>query len=580
MPNRPTGGGLSTRWAADVDPDAPLPEYPRPEMQRHAGAVPEAPSWSSLNGRWSYAVTSRSASRPTRWDGEIVVPFAIESALSRVQRPLLPADRLWYRRTFMVPATWDAGRVLLHFGAVDWHCCVWCNGKAVGVHTGGFDPFVFDITEAIGAGDNELLVAVWDPTNKGHQPRGKQTLARRRVFYSAVSGIWQPVWIESVPRTHIAGLEIEQDTTMFRVTARVANAGAATPVSIALRRAGGGRPVAAAETVPGRPAQLDPARPRLWSPADPYLYEIEASVYGDSVSTCAGLRTFGIERGDRGRGRLTLNGEPIFHLAPLDQGYWPDGLYTAPTDAALRHDVEVTRELGFNATRKHLKVEPKRWYAHCDAVGLLVWQDMPNGGIAPFKRPAWRDVFVDELGAMVTGLRSTTCVAVWVPFNEGWGQWQTARVVERVRHLDPSRLVDAASGWWDKHLGDVASKHRYPRPAMRAAYDGRVEVCTEYGGIGCVVNGHTWPEKRPWSYRMARHASVTNLYTALLDEVDALAGDGLAGAVYTQLTDVEGEVNGLVTYDRESFKIDMNRIAQRNKTLIARRSGTSRGAGE
>ena len=401
---------LRTRWAADVTPDRALPEYPRPQMVRA--------QWQNLNGLWDYVVLDAAAGRPDTYAGRILVPFPIESQLSGVTRPVTDKQRLWYRRTFRAPALERGARLLLHFGAVDWDAGIIVNGKSVGSHTGGYDPFSFDITDALEpSGDQELVVSVWDPTDRGSQPRGKQVLDPKSIWYTAVTGIWQTVWLEPVPALSISHIHIVPDATAGTITARVFSASAGAGVARITAR-DGTRVVANASGPAGQPIVLRIPGAKLWSPDSPFLYDLRVRLGRDEIQSYAGIRTIAMQRDEAGVNRLFLNGKPLFQYGLLDQGWWPDGLYTAPTDDALRSDIETSKRLGFNLIRKHVKVEPARWYYHCDRLGMLVWQDMPSG---PDKPAEIRDVFARELEHVVDALRNSPSIVMWVPFNEGWG---------------------------------------------------------------------------------------------------------------------------------------------------------------
>jgi hypothetical protein len=538
--------GLRTRWAAEVDTANVLPAHPRPQLVR--------PGWRTLNGWWDYAVRDSGAPRPEAWDGRILVPFPIESQLSGVRRPVSERERLWYRRTFRATVPADH-RLLLHFGAVDWEAAVVVNGRRVGDHRGGYDPFTLDITDALaGSGPQELVVSVWDPTDAGEQPRGKQVRAPRSIWYTAVTGIWQTVWLETVPRTHIAALDVATDPDSARAVVRVRVAGAPAGERVRAAAFAGGIQVAEAEAAADDPLVLAVPDPRAWSPDDPFLYDLRVRLAsGDSVSSYFGMRTIAVARDSLGVLRLFLNGRPLFQYGPLDQGWWPDGLYTAPTDEALRFDVETTRRLGFNLARKHVKVEPARWYYHADRLGLLVWQDMPSGGN---RTAAAREQFAVELRRVVDALRSHPSIVMWVPFNEGWGQHDTERYTTWLQAYDTTRLVNGASGWTDRGTGDVWDLHAYPGPAIPADDERRARVLGEFGGLGLPLEGHTWLDRDNWGYRSyADTAALGAAYRGLLRQLRLLIGDGLAAAVYTQTTDVEIEVNGVMTYDRAVIKL-------------------------
>ncbi|MCZ4499669.1 MAG: Beta-galactosidase [Marmoricola sp.] len=581
---------MLTRWGRDLDPDHPLPEYPRPQLVR-ADAT-----WSNLNGRWQYAFGTED--RPETWDGEIVVPFSPETELSGVRRQLQPDQWLWYRRDGITAPAGE--RVLLHFGAVDQSCTVWVNGTEVGSHTGGYLPFTFDVTDAIGPGPARVEVRVRDLSETGGHARGKQRLDRGRIWYTAQSGIWQTVWLEAVPSGYVEQLEIVPDVKHGELLVTVRSS-SDEPVSVRVLAAG----VVVAEVSGPAGTELRAAVPdtRLWSPEDPFLYDLEVTCGGDTVTSYAAMRSFGTGTDAAGRRWFLLNGKPFQHTGVLDQGYWPDGLMTAPSDEAMVHDISTVTSLGFTMIRKHAKVEPLRWYHHCDRLGVLVWQDVVNGGgryrelVAnlPARWPAWlplrlsdrrhelffrgdaelRAEFREEVRATVALLRSTPCVAVWTPFNEGWGQFDANEVATEVKALDPTREVNHVSGWIDQGGGDVKSFHSYLRPfrlRKRRRRERRVFALTEYGGYSLRVEGHTWnapepepgpepgptPDQEKWDgyRRCATPEELAGAFVVLHHrEIAPAVRRGLAATVYTQLTDVEDELNGLLTWDREALKI-------------------------
>jgi hypothetical protein len=546
----------------------------------------------NLNGPWDYAVAAKDAERPNEFEGKLLVPFPIESALSGVTRRVGQDERLWYRRTFQVPDDWNGQRLVLHFGAVDWDTTVWVNGREVGKHRGGYDPFQLDITAALkGTGDQELVVAVWDPTDKGPQPRGKQVTRPGGIYYTPVTGIWQTVWLEPLPKAHIRSLKIVPDVDRGRAQITVESEGTRAGHQVVVRVTGlsAGEKKAQIERLvetgqPGRSITLAVGAKHLWSPDAPWLYEIEVTLTdgaalgetADQVAGYFGMRKASLGKDDKGVTRVFFNNEPLFMFGPLDQGFWPDGIYTAPTDEALRWDIELTRSLGFNMCRKHVKVEPARWYYWCDRLGLLVWQDMPSGdaSVAPgrgeiTRRPAAAEQFERELKAMIDGLHNHPSIVMWVVFNEGWGQYDTVRLTEWVKSYDPTRLANCASGWNDFPAGDVIDVHSYPGPGSPQPTADRAAVLGEYGGLGLPVEGHTLLSKDNWGYRSFTDAeSLTTAYLDLVSGLRWLTGEpGLSAAVYTQTTDVETEVNGLVTYDREVLKMDRERIAAANRRV-------------
>ncbi len=556
---------LMTPWGEALDREHPLPEYPRPQFRRE--------SYLNLNGPWEYAFT-RENMEPEEYEGEIIVPFAPESELSGVGRTLQPGEYLWYHRSITLPEGFNVGRVILHFGAVDQCARVWVNGEEACAHVGGNLGFSADITELLydDGGENSLVVRVTDDTDKGYRTRGKQKRRPGGIWYKPMSGIWQTVWCESVPENHIRGLFITPHPEQNSVELFVDGEGPCRALIGDM----------AYDFYAGAPALLK-LREELhwWSPEDPYLYELSLALGDDRVESYFAMRSFSVEADSEGIKRLVLNGKPYFHNGLLDQGWWPDGLYTAPSDEALRFDIETAKAMGFNMLRKHVKVEPLRWYYHCDRLGMLVWQDMPNGG-GPYS-PAvisaplltgWhmkdskygafgrrdergREEFTQELRDMVTLLYNCPCIAMWVPFNEGWGQFDAAANVAAIQELDATRTIDHASGWHDQGIGDIRSLHVY-FDEYRYSPDkqGRCVVLSEFGGYALAVAGHT-ADVKAFGYKKYKSADelrrgITLLYDG---QIRPAVKKGLSAAVYTQLTDVEGELNGLVTYDRRELKI-------------------------
>ncbi|MGH7581778.1 MAG: sugar-binding domain-containing protein [Gemmatimonadales bacterium] len=544
---------IRTRWAASVDPAHVLPSYPRPQLVRTA--------WINLNGRWDYAITPRDAAQPAHWDGAILVPFPVQSQLSGVERAVTDSQRLWYHRSFTAPRRSASGRLLLHFGAVDWDAMVFVNGRRVGEHRGGYDPFTLDITDALrGVGPQDLVVSVWDPTDRGPQPRGKQVLRPHGIWYTAVTGIWQTVWLEPVPASHIVSVLATPDIDASTVTLGVTLANAAPGASVHATTFAGGTRVADAAAPAGQPIVLRIPREHLWSPSDPYLYDLRISTSGgDQVGSYFGMRKIAVTKDSAGVPRLFLNNHPLFEYGMLDQGWWPDGLYTAPSDSAIRFDLSTMKRLGFNLVRKHVKVEPERWYYATDQLGMLVWQDMPSGDN---NTDEGKEEFESELHQVVDALRDHPSIVMWVPFNEGWGQHDTERYVAWLKGYDPTRLVDNASGWTDHKVGDVADVHAYPGPAMPPVESDRASVLGEFGGLGLPIEGHTWIDRNNWGYRtFTSREALGRAYEDLLGQLRWLIADGLSAAVYTQTTDVEVEVNGLMTYDRAIVKLPDSAIA-------------------
>ncbi|MCY4426544.1 MAG: hypothetical protein OXC05_05880 [Halieaceae bacterium] len=578
---------IATRWKGQVDAELPLPEYPRPQLRRR--------HWLNLNGLWSFNVVPREQEQVADFPGQILVPFAIESALSGVQRPLLAGERLWYRRSFSIPGGWHADeRVILHFGAVDWRADVFVNGISQGRHEGGYTAFSFDITDALlRGGENELVVAVWDPTDSraATQQRGKQTLTPLMINYTASSGIWQTVWLEPAPLQRIQGIRCVADTSAGCAALTVATEGECVGLRVEVTLEGEG--VVASATA-GDQLQVAPSKPRLWSPESPHLYAITVRLLQDGrivdeVDSYFALREVAATL-HRGARLLTHNGQPVFLNGLLDQGYWPEGIYTAPCDEALVYDIESMKASGFNMLRKHVKVEPARWYYHADRLGMLVWQDMINGGCVYPPAALWVDflqhaaplgvgrmsapdddykgwgrddnsraAFRRELKEMTEQLGCFPSIVMWIPFNEYWGQFDAAETARWVKQTDPTRLVNNASGFHDQGAGDVYDLHIYMKRITRIEdpLNQRVPVLGEFGARGWVVNGHHWSDKTFCIGKPAAdQAEFQDWYTALMRQQIAVAIDnGLAASVYTQLSDVEIEIDGLLTYDRAVMKM-------------------------
>lgn len=576
----PAGDKIRTPWAEQIDVNNVWKEYPRPIMERTA--------WKNLNGLWSYAVKPKGEAQPTKWDGEILVPFCIESSLSGVGKTLGDMNELWYNRTFTVPAQWKKQNVLLHFGAVDWKADVWVNDVKVGSHTGGYVPFSFDITQALKAGENKLTVRVWDPTDRGYQPRGKQVCNPDGIWYTPVSGIWQTVWLEPVAPMHIENLRILPNVDANTVTVTVQKSVECPAMMAEVKVLDGGKLVAAARGINNEPVEVRmPENPKLWSPDSPFLYDLEVTIYKDgkpvdSVKSYAAMRKISTKRDDNGIVRMQLNNKDLFQFGPLDQGWWPDGLYTAPSYEAMIFDIDKTKEWGFNMIRKHIKVEPAAWYTYCDRKGIIVWQDMPSGDRNPewqmhqyftgteLKRSAESEAcYRKEWKEIMDFLYSYPCICTWVPFNEAWGQFKTPEIAEWTKQYDPSRLVNPASGGNFYHCGDIVDLHNYPGPRMYL-YDGeRANVLGEYGGIGLALEGHLWKPDRNWGYVQFKNSKeVTDEYVKFGNELLKYIKQGFTAAVYTQTTDVEIEVNGVMTYDRKVMKMDEKRLRKMNDEIV------------
>ena len=575
----PVGDRIMTEWASQVDPDNVLPEYPRPQLVRE--------EWLNMNGLWSYAITPAESEAPVEFEGQILVPFAVESALSGVGRTLTENDALWYSREFSVPKKWKGRRIMLNFGAVDWKTEVYVDGKLAGEHVGGYDPFSFDITDLLSKGKkHNLTVKVLDQTDKWYQPHGKQIMEPHGIWYTPVSGIWQTVWMEPVPETYIKSFNAVPDVpgAKLAVDVKVENM---QPGDICRVQMYDGEFLAGEGN--GYQDAVWVTNPKLWSPENPFLYDLKIMIIRkgqivDEITSYAAMREVAVARDADGHKRMLLNGEPLFQYGPLDQGWWPDGLYTAPADEALAFDIEKTKEFGFNMIRKHVKVEPARWYYHCDRLGMLVWQDMPS---TTYGDNEWgnheydtgtdskitqegKDNYYNEWKEIINDFKIFPSIVVWVPFNEAWGQFDTDEVVKFTREQDPSRLVNYASGGnFVKCSGDILDLHNYPDPEMYLYDPDYVNVLGEYGGIGWPIEGHLWQKDRNWGYVQYQNGDqVLDVYESYAEELIDLIRKGFAAAVYTQTTDVEGEVNGLMTYDRKVVKLDVDRLSKINRTVI------------
>lgn len=575
---KPAGDKIKTEWADKVDPQNVLPEYPRPIMERQ--------QWLNLNGLWDYAITKKDAPLPKTFDGKILVPFAIESSLSGVGKTIKAEQSLWYERKFQIPEDWKGKNVLLNFGAVDWKAEVFVNGNKIGEHTGGYTPFSFNITKNLKDGENSLAVRVWDSTGNG-LPRGKQLDKPRGIFYTSVSGIWQTVWLEPVSASHISGLKITPDLDSSSFDIRVDSDDKSATATIKVLD--NGKVVAQTTAAANKTANIPVKNPKLWWPKSPFLYDLEITLSNkggeqvDSVKSYAAMRKFSIAKHGRFGGvDFTLNNKKFFTFGPLDQGWWPDGLYTAPTDEALKFDIQRTKDLGFNSIRKHVKVEPARWYTHCDRLGMVVWQDMPSmfgegGGWQPrgfFQgeertvSKKFEETYRKEWKEIMESLHSYPCIAIWVPFNEAWGQFKTKEIAEWTKSMDPSRLVNSASGGNYFDCGDIVDSHDYGNPIMYMFNNQKVNVVGEYGGIGCAVDGHLWVKDKNWGYgKMRSQEEVTKRFVELTNRFIDMTKYGCFGAIYTQTTDVEIEVNGLFTYDRKVLKVDEEKVREVNQKL-------------
>ncbi len=604
---------ILSRWEKQLTPENAWREYPRPQLVRQ--------QWQNLNGLWDYAITPKTAPQPTTFSGQILVPFCVESTVSKVNKPLTADQRLWYRRTVSVPRDWAGQRVLLHFGAVDYECSLWVNGGLVGSHTGGSDAFSFDVTDYLTDGQNQLLLGVTDPTSSGEQPRGKQLMNPNSIWYTPVSGIWQTVWMEPVPKqTYIEEVKLTPEVDSGRVRVDVLLDKPANNYTTAVRVTAldGTQTVATTLVRAGRTAYLRVQNPKLWSPDSPFLYNLRvelvtvtdpfgetprnrrsrqdealrtafanATVTGsplDAVTSYFAMRKIAVGPGPvANQPVLLLNNKFVFQNGPLDQGWWPGGLLTPPSEEAMTFEIDFLKKSGFNMLRKHIKVEPDRYYYLCDKLGILVWQDMPSGFLEgqneapgdqsePIRRSKGKEQFELELRRMMNRLHNHPSIVTWVVHNEGWGQYDNKRLADWVKALDPSRPVNAASGWNDLGAGDFYDIHTYEEePKAPTPKTNRVVVIGEFGGIGWPIQGHLWnPDMRNWGYQTYQSADVVlkayqKKYAKIVEYYQKQA---LSAAVYTQTTDVEGEVNGLLTYDREVIKIPVETLRQIHAPLF------------
>ena len=578
---KPVGDKIKTKWAEQINPKNVLPEYPRPQLERT--------DWVNLNGEWEYAIKPKGQAESAAFDGNILVPFAVESSLSGVQKEVGENNELWYKRTFSVPAGWKSKDIVLNFGAVDWKADVFVNDILIGSHQGGFTPFSFNITPYLtGKSNQKLVVRVWDPSDKGYQPRGKQTSNPEGIWYTPVTGIWQTVWLEPVATNHITSVKSIPDIDNGTMNVTVGTSAPCCNTSVVeVKLLDKGQVVASAKGLQGKVLRLAVQNPTLWDPANPYLYDMKVSLIKDGkvlddVKSYTAFRKISSKRDANGVMRMQLNNKNLFQYGPLDQGWWPDGLYTAPTDEALLYDIVKTKDWGFNMIRKHVKVEPARWYYHCDKEGILVWQDMPsgdmgnqwaphtyNGGTDKDRSAASVANYYQEWKEIMDMCISYPSIVVWVPFNEAWGQFDTEKVAEWTKNYDPSRLVNPASGGNHRACGDILDLHNYPGPNMFLYDPQRVTVLGEYGGIGLPLENHLWWNKRNWGYVQFKNSDeVTAEYVKYADDLKGMVDRGFSAAVYTQTTDVEGEVNGLMTYDRKEIKINEAAVKKANQAVI------------
>ena len=576
---KPAGDKIKTSWAEKIDVKNVLPEYPRPLLERS--------EWVNLNGLWDYSILKAGLAEPLKFDGQILVPFAVESSLSGVQKTVGDENEVWYKRNFTVPSKWKNNKILLHFGAVDWKSEIWLNDIKIGSHTGGFTPFSFDIQPFLNkTGDQKLVVRVWDPTDNGFQPRGKQTSKPNSIWYTAVTGIWQTVWMEPVADKYIENIRSTSNIDKSQLTVNVESNGTTSADVVEVKVYDGKNILSTTKASSCQKLEISIPDAKLWSPETPFLYTMKINLISngkviDQVDSYFAMRKISTKRDKNGIVRLELNNKAYFQYGPLDQGWWPDGLYTAPTDEALKYDIQKTKDFGFNMIRKHVKVESARWYMHCDQLGILVWQDMPSGDRSPqwqmhtyfngndLKRTAESEAnYRKEWKEIMDFVSPNPSVICWVPFNEAWGQFKTPEIAEWTKAYDPGRLVNPASGGNHYQVGDMLDLHNYPGPDMYLYDAQRPTVLGEYGGIGLALEGHLWAADKNWGYVQFKNSKeVTDEYVKYAESLLKMSKTGFSAAVYTQTTDVEGEVNGLMTYDRKVIKLDEQRVREINKRI-------------
>ena len=577
----PKGDKIKTKWAEKIDPKNVWPEYPRPQLERK--------DWLNLNGPWYYSLREPDFLKPEKHDGHILVPFSLESSLSGVMKSVTDKQVIWYEKEFEIPKDWKDKIILLHFGAVDWKCTLYVNEAKIGEHSGGYSPFYFDITKRIKEGKNSIVLQVFDPTNKGYQPVGKQTLSPGSIWYTPISGIWQTVWLEPVNVHYFEKIEVNNnyDDKVVRLKF-IINSDIKLPVNYTLKyndiiigKANGKTNEEISINIPEK--DFHP-----WSPYEPNLYTVNAELYSelnymyDSISSYTTIRKIEKRKDSNGYFRIFLNNKPLFNMGTLDQGYWPDGLYTPPSEEAMIYDIQKLKDLGFNTIRKHIKVEPFRYYYQCDKIGMLLWQDMPSGDLTGGKWDAQKlnggedssrsqeskDNHLKEWSEIIDNLKFFQCIIVWVPFNEAWGQFDTEKVVEFTKEKDPSRLINAASGGNHRVCGNFIDLHSYPGPSQFFMEESLINVLGEYGGLGLEIKGHTWKNDN-WGYAVFEtKEEVTERYEQYINDLIKFIDSGFSGAIYTQTTDVESEINGLITYDREEIKVIENNIKAANEKLI------------
>ena len=580
----PAGDRIKSKWGKNLNPEKIWTEYPRPQLQRK--------DWMNLNGLWAYSIRNSDIDyiKPEYHDGKILVPFSLESSLSGIMGTFTENQILWYEKEFEIPKSWKGKNILLHFGAVDWKCILYINDAKVGEHVGGYSSFYFDITQKLKEGKNKIILKVFDPTDKNYQPVGKQTLTPNSIWYTPISGIWQTVWLEPVYEHYIEKLEINNDfdNKEVKVTFTI-NSDIKLPLNFTLKYDKKIIGTASGKTGDEISIQIDEENFHPWSPSEPNIYDIYAELYSelghvyDTITSYTTIRKIESKKDSSGYYRIYLNNKTIFNMGTLDQGYWPDGLYTPPSEEAMIYDIQKLKDLGFNTIRKHIKIEPYRYYYQCDKIGMLVWQDMPAGDIAG---SSWdytiidggkdkertqesKDNYYKEWGEIIDNLKFFQSIIIWVPFNEAWGQFNTEEVVEFTKQKDPLRLINAASGGNHRICGNFLDLHNYPAPSQFLKEESLINVLGEYGGLGLEIKNHTWKENN-WGYAVLKSKEeLTYRYKEYIDMLIEFVKTGFSAAIYTQTTDVESEINGLMTYDREEVKVFESLIKEANEKLIS-----------
>ena len=577
----PKGNKIKTKWGINLDINNIWNEYPRPQLERK--------DWINLNGPWLYSITEEWSNKPSKADGIILIPFPIESSLSGVMKNITKEDIIWYEKDIEIPLNWSDKNILLNFGAVDWKCIIYINDIKVGEHTGGFSAFNFDITNYLRKGINKLIVKVIDPTNQGYQPRGKQVLNPKKIYYTAISGIWQTVWLEPVNKDYIKNLEINNDfdNKEIKINFKL-NSQKRLPISLSLEYKGQNIKKVKGISNDNITIDLENNDFHPWSTYEPNIYTIKAELFNeknqliDSIESYTTIRKIEQRKDENGYYRIYLNNKKIFNMGVLDQGYWPDGLYTPPSEEAMIYDINKLKELGFNTIRKHVKIEPYRYYYYCDKIGMLIWQDMPSGDQGKNIRKQYKldkgtdrrrskasiETYYKEWGEIIDNLNFFQCIIIWIPFNEAWGQFDTEKVANFTIKKDSTRLLNVASGGNHRKGGNIFDLHHYPEPSQSMIYKDEINVIGEYGGLGLEICNHTW-KKNNWGYvKLKSKEEVTEKYVEFIDEIINLTKNGTSAAIYTQTTDVEIEINGLITYDRAEMKIDEEKIKEANFKLL------------